>query len=221
MEIWLDTVDLPLIEEAVSMGILHGVTTNPSIIAKAKKPLEEILETILAVQKGPVTAQVTAKTAPQMIRQGESLFSFSNRIIVKVPVNSEGLKTIHSLSKSGIPVMATTVFDENQVLLAAKAGAVYIAPYFSRICENDIGGIETVKAMMRLLNRYENRSKLIAASLRTAEQVKECVELGAHAATLNEIVFKALIDEHPMTKLSIQKFLKDWEGAPERRSLLL
>jgi transaldolase len=130
MEIWLDTAELDLVQTAKEMGILHGVTTNPSIIAKSKMGMEDLLEKLLQMQPGPVTAQVTAEEAPEMVKQGSSLRQFSNRIIVKVPVTTEGVKAIYGLKLLQIPVMATAVFDSNQVLLAAKAGAAYNAPYF-------------------------------------------------------------------------------------------
>jgi len=221
MQIWLDTVDLDLIQRAKAMGILYGVTTNPSIIAKSKVNLEEALVQILHLQKGPVTVQVTAEDSPAMIHQGESLFGFSNRIIVKVPVTPEGLKAIFALTQSGIPTMATAVYDTNQVLLAASSGASYIAPYFSRICEADIDGIEALKAMLRLLHRYNFSSKLLAASLKSSEQVKQCAEMGAHAVTLNEKVFQQFVEENPLTRQSIDRFAKDWTSAKERRSLPL
>lgn len=221
MEIWLDTIDFDLIKKAKNMGILYGITTNPSIVSKSNFPLEELLKKLLVEQNGPVTVQVTSDQASQMIHQGEALFSFSNRILIKVPVTGEGLHAIHAFSLKGIPTMATAVFDQNQILLATKAGASYIAPYFSRICENDIEGIETVKAMMRMLTRYNFSSKIIAASLRTAEQIKECAEIGIHAVTLNEKVFESFLEDHPMTKQALQRFSRDWEEAPARKSLPL
>ncbi len=215
MEIWLDTVDLPKVEEAKRMGILFGVTTNPSLVSKSKLSMEKTLEQLLEIQPGPVTAQVTAHHAEKMIHQGEALYSFSNRLMVKVPVNPEGLKAISALSKSGIPVMATAVFDTNQALLAAAAGASYIAPYYSRICENDISGIEPMRAMMRMLLRYRFTAKVLGASLKTAEQVKECAEMGMHAVTLNDKVFSLFIEENPLTRQAVERFSKDWEKAPQ------
>ena len=147
MEIWLDTAEVELIESAKGMGILHGVTTNPSIVAKSNVRLEDLLEKLLLIQDGPVTAQVTAQDALKMIEQGESLYQFSNRIMIKVPVTKEGLKAIHGLSLKKIQTMATAVFDSNQVLLAARAGSTYIAPYFFSICEVDMSGMVQFKAL--------------------------------------------------------------------------
>lgn len=221
MEIWLDTADLELIQEAKQMGILYGVTTNPSIVSKSKEALEDLLKNILDLQNGPVTAQVTVADAATMIRQGEALFQFSNRIVVKVPVTSQGLQAIHALSKKGVPVMATAVFNLNQVLLAAKAGAIYIAPYFSSICEADIEGIEQFKAMFRLIVQYQFPVKLLAASLKSGEHVRQCAEIGIHAVTLNREVFSSFIEDDAETKKRIDRFAEDWKTAKERKSLPL
>ncbi|MBX7067630.1 MAG: hypothetical protein K1X28_10410 [Parachlamydiales bacterium] len=221
MEIWLDTADFGLIETAKQMGILHGVTTNPSIVAKSKMAIEDLLEKILSVQSGPVTAQVTATDSAKMIEQGIALNQFSNRIIVKVPVTAEGLKAIHALSQKNIPVMATAIFDPNQVLLAARAGAQYIAPYFSSICESDLSGVNEFNSMLKLLRHYRFPSKLIAASLKSPEQVRECFELGADAVTLNPDVFSAFIENHEETVDRVQKFTKDWKGAKPSKKIPL
>lgn len=221
MEIWLDTADFGLIETAKQMGILHGVTTNPSIVAKSKLAIEDLLEKILEIQSGPVTAQVTAKDSAKMIEQGIALHQFSNRIVVKVPVTTEGLKAIYSLGQNKIPVMATAVFDSGQVLLAAKAGAAYIAPYFSSICEADPSGVNEFNSMLKLLRYYRLPAKLLAASLKTADQVKECIELGADAVTLNGEVFSAFIDNHEETMERLQKFEKDWKAAKASKKIFL
>jgi transaldolase len=221
MEIWLDTADFDLIESAKEMGILHGVTTNPSIAAKSNMQLEDLLEKLLQIQSGPVTAQVTAEDAKKMIEQGESLYRFSNRIIVKVPVTREGLKAIHGLSQKKIPVMATAVFDSNQVLLAARAGATYIAPYFSSICELDMSGVDLFKAMFVLLDRYKYTAKLLGASLKSAEQVRQCSEIGTPAVTLNKEVFLSFIENNPETLKRVEKFSKDWQSAKARKTLPL
>src|SRR3989344_4871878 len=221
MEIWLYTSNLRLIQNVQKLGILYGVTTNPSIIAKSQEPLEDLLGKILAIQTGPVTVQVTATQADQMVLQGHALRQFSDRIMVKVPVTEEGLKAIYTLNQAKIPTMATAVFDANQVLLAASSGAQYIAPYFSRICEADTDGIQALKSMLRLLHHYKFNGKLIAASLHSTEQVRECCEMGAHAVTLNEKVFQEFIQDNPLTVQSVSRFARDWETAKKRKSLPL
>ena len=160
-----------------------------------------------------------ANDAAAMIRQGEALFQLSNRIIVKVPVTNEGLKAIHALSQKKIPVMATAVFDLNQVLLAARAGASYIAPYFSTICEMDMQGMDQFKAMFQLVDRYQFSAKLLAASLKSGEHVRQCAEMGAHAVTLNKEVFMSFVENNPETMKRIDRFAMDWKSAKARRSL--
>lgn len=216
MEIWLDSVEVGLIEKAKQMGILHGVTTNPSIVAKAKQPLNDLLEKILQVQKGPVTVQVTAGDARKMVEQGEALVKFSPRIIVKVPVTGEGFKAIYALSEKKIPTMATAVFEINQVLLAAHAGATYIAPYFSPMCEADREGPEQLRAMLRMLDRYKFPVKLLGASIKSGEQVRECVEIGVHAVTLNKEAFVSFIQNHPETVKRVNRFAADWKTVKEQ-----
>lgn len=221
MEIWLDTADFGLIETAKQMGILHGVTTNPSIVAKSKLAIEDLLEKILAMQSGPVTAQVTAADSAKMIEQGLALSQFSDRIVVKVPVTTEGLKAIYALSQKKIPLMATAVFEPTQVLLAAKAGAAYIAPYFSSICEADPSGVTEFSSMLKLLRHYHLPAKLLAASLKTPEHVRECIELGADAVTINGEVFSAFIENRQETMERLQKFEKDWKGAKASKKIPL
>lgn len=221
MEIWLDTADLELIENAKQMGVLHGVTTNPSIVANSKMGIEDLLEKILALQSGPVTAQVTSNDSEKMIRQGEAIREFSDRLVVKVPVTEAGLKAIFSLSQKNIPVMATAVFDSNQVLLAARAGATYIAPYFSAICEMEREGIDQFQEMLNVLRHYRYPSKLLAASLKAPEQVRQCMELAVDAVTLNKEVFLAFIQNHEETEKRLEKFAKDWKTAKERKRLPL
>lgn len=221
MEIWLDTADREVIESAKEMGILHGITTNPTIVAKSKMSLEDLLEKLLKIQSGPVTVQVTASDAKKMVEQGLALRAFSDRILIKVPVTGEGLKAISQMSQKKIPVMATAIFDLTQVLLAARAGAVYIAPYFSAICEQDASGIDQFSAMIQLLKRYQYPSKLIAASLKSSEHVKDCIQLGVDALTMNGDVFSAFIQNHEETMTRLERFAKDWKTKKESKKLPL
>ncbi len=213
MEIWLDTVNAAVIKDAAQMGILHGITTNPSIAGASGLCLEELLENLLTLQPGPVTVQVTTTKSETMLVQARALHALSPRIMVKIPVSAEGLKAIHALGQEGIATMATAIFDSNQILLAARAGATYLAPYFSKICENDVDGLDVFKSMLRLLRHYNFPSKLLAASLQSAEQLRECAEVGAHAVTLKDRVFQEFVQEHPSTTECIERFAKDWSGA--------
>jgi len=219
MEIWLDTWNLKAVQKAQQMGILHGVTTNPSIAAKSGMALDDLLQMLLKVQNGPVTAQVVAKKAEEMIQQGEALAKLSNRIFVKIPVTRDGLQAIYQLSQQKIPVMATAVFDSTQALLAARAGAQYIAPYFSHICEADQDGINELRMMIQLRDRYHYPSKIIAASLRSTEHVRECCSIGVDAVTMNEKLFDEYLEDHPMTIKAQERFDREWKTAAARKTL--
>jgi TalC/MipB family fructose-6-phosphate aldolase len=219
MEIWLDTSSVQAVQMAQRLGILHGVTTNPSIAAHSGVALDDLLQTLLKAQSGPVTAQVVASKADEMVRQGEALAAVSSRIIVKIPALREGLQAMYILSQKKIPVMATAVFDPSQTLLAARAGAQYIVPYFSHICEADQDGINELRAMVQLLQRYHFSSKILAASLQSTEQVKECCALGVDAVTLNEKLFEEYLEDNPLTVKTMAKFDRDWKGAAARKTL--
>lgn len=216
MEIWLDTVDLDVILQAKEMGILHGVTTNPKLICSKGGCVEDILDKVLQSQSGPVAVQVTNDSASDMILQGEALNKYSFRIIVKIPATQEGFKAIHFLSSKKIPTMATAVFTPGQVLLAARAGASYIAPYFSSILEVDGFGRKNCKTMYDLLERYKFPTKLIAASLKSLEQINSCIEIGVHALTLRKEVFLSLMEAHVETDRKVRLLLEGWENIEKR-----
>jgi transaldolase len=219
MEIWLDTSNLAAVHKAFQLGILHGVTTNPSIAAHSGMAIESLLKALLEAQSGPVTAQVIASQADDMIRQGEALAGISERVIVKIPVIREGLRAIHHLSQKKIPVMATAVFDASQALLAATAGASYAAPYFSRICEADQDGIHILRSIVQLMQRYRYPCKIIAASLHSIEQLRECALIGVDAVTIGDKLFDEWIENHPLTMKTLERFERDWKTAPHSRIL--
>jgi transaldolase len=219
MEIWLETANLGAVQKANRLGVLHGIFTNPSIVARSGLSMEDLMQKLLDAQKGPVTAQVVSSKADEMIRQGEALFSFSNRIFVKVPMTCEGLHVIYVLTKKKIPVIATAVFDLNQTLLAARAGAVYISPCFSNICEAEQDGINELRMMVELLQRYHFASKILATSLRSTEQLRECAALGIDAVTLNETLFDEYVNDHPATLKKIKHFDREWKGAIKSKLL--
>lgn len=219
MEIWLETANLSAVQKANRLGVLHGIFTNPSIVAHSGLAMEDLVQKLLDNQKGPVTAQVVSSKADEMIRQGEALFSFSNRIYVKVPMTCEGLRVIHVLTEKKIPVIATAVFDLNQTLLAARAGAVYISPYFSNICEAEQDGINEIRMMVELLQRYHFASKILATSLSSTEHVRECAAMGIDAVTLNETLFDEYVNDHPATLKKIKNFDREWKGAIKSKLL--
>jgi len=203
MEIWLDSVGSDLIKKAKRTGILHGVTTNPAILRESHLPPEETLCELLAIQEGPITAQVAAETVEEMIKEGQTFHKISTRIIVKVPVTEEGIEVIHALSKAGIPVMATVIFHAHQVLLAAKAGAEYAAPYFSRM-----GDEAKAEAELELMQRVGRQYgvKVLVASLRTLEHIAMCMRLGVAAVTVKEGLFRELVATSESTAKIVEHF---------------
>jgi len=214
MEFWLDTIDLSVIEKAVSMGLLHGVTTNPSLLSKAQNPLAAITS-ILNVQNGPLAVQVTESTSKDMIAQGKKLRQTSSRIIVKVPVTCDGWEAIHILSKENIPVMATAIFHPAQALLAARAGASYVAPYFTRMLKAGDNPLVQIEAMKKMFDHYKLPTKILAANPKTVEQVRSCAELGIAAVTIREDLFADLTDTHELTAHAVEQFLDEWKSIPQ------
>lgn len=213
MDIWLDTVDTKTISLGNKLGILKGVTTNPSLIGKSGKNLEENLDAILKCQSGPVTVQVTAVDHSNMIEQAETLREFSERIIVKIPVTQEGLKAIASLSRLRFPIMATAIFTPFQALLACRAGAIYIAPYFSRIKNS----LDILESILLTLDRYNFKTEMVVASLKTAEDLEDCFHLGVDAVTIKENLFQILIEDQSGTFEALDQFSKDWKsGKPSK-----
>lgn len=215
MEIWLDTTDTKTIHLGHKLGILSGVTTNPSLISKSEKALEDVLKEILKVQSGPVTAQVTAPSHAEIIEQAETLREFSERIIVKIPVTQEGLQAMASLSHLHFPIMATAIFSASQALFACRAGAKYLAPYYSRMDTP----LETLENILFILERYGFDTKMVVASLHDLGEVQDCLELGVDAVTLKKDLFHEFIGEHPQTFEALERFSRDWKNAKPSKLL--
>lgn len=213
MEIWLDSTDLILIDKAQKMGVLSGVTTNPSIISRSELPLEEIIDEILKVQPNPVAVQVTAKDAKMIVEQGEAIHGFSDPLIVKIPVTEEGLKAINTLSRLDIPTMATAIFTAEQALLATKAGADYLAPYFSHMADAKRDPLTEIESMISFIDLYEFKTKIIGAAFKSVDQVVDCMELGIHGVTLKDELFSEFTKDHAQTLKHVQRFQEDWKKA--------
>ncbi len=214
MDIWLDTTNIEAIQEAVRFGLLCGVTTNPSLIAKSRRRLEDVLKDLLHYQEGPVTAQVMANGTHEMVQQGQYLYSFSNRLIIKIPLTKNGLEAIHLLSRQGIPTMATVIFHPHQALMAAKAGADYVAPYLGRLEETGGNPWEMLKYLVHIFQTYQLKTKILGASLRGIEHVMQCAEAGIHGVTVKEDVFAKLMTSEAMTLQGVEQFAKDWQNIP-------
>lgn len=220
MELWLDTTNRERIEFAHRLGIIHGVTTNPTLVARTGRPLEKILEQIFQVHEGPVAVQVTAENTEGMIAQGQNLHAFSDQIIVKVPMSCQGLEALNALSRNGILTMATAVFHPNQMLLASLAGANYVAPYLSHMQHAGIEAFEALSTMMTMSKQNGWTTKILAASIVKPDQVCQCAELGVHAITVKDEIFDGLVEEHELTVESIARFAQNWESAAPTKLLM-
>lgn len=208
MQIWLDTTDLPTLEKARRLGVLHGVTTNPAMLVSNPR---DTLAALLAAQPGPVAVEIFEDLVSSMISQGKALHDFSTRIVVKVPVTERGIETLHSLSKEQIPVMASAIVQPTQALLAALAGAGWVAPYFSRFIKAGDNPFSQLEAVKKIIMSYQMRTRIIAVNPKTIEQIKSCAEIGIDAITIREDVFQDLIDTHELTAQAIEQYADDWK----------
>lgn len=209
MQLFLDTANIQQIEEAARLGVISGVTTNPTLIAKEGASLTERIERITTIVDGSVSAEVIGETSEEMIREGRQLANISPQVTVKLPMTRDGLVACHTLSKEGIPTNVTLIFSVNQALLAARAGATYVSPFIGRL--DDIGqdGMQLIRDIRQLFDRHGLPTNIIAASIRHTDHVTRAALAGAHIATLPLAVLSQMI-EHPLTDKGIQQFLKDW-----------
>jgi len=219
MEIWLDTVDLDTISSANRFGVFYGVTTNPSLISQAKIPLSKIIMKLLETQEGPITVQVNSTKAAEIIEEAEEFQSRSDRIIIKIPATQEGLIAIRHLSLKEVPTMATAVFHPNQFLLAALAGATYIAPYLSRMSDAGIDPFTILEGMVRMYKNYDFKTKILAAALKNSDQIRRCSEIGIPAITIKDDLFNQFIADHPLTTQAVENFKLDWEKTKDNNPL--
>jgi transaldolase len=212
MKIFLDTANINEIKEAADIGIIDGVTTNPSLIAKEKGcDFKEVIKEICGIVNGPVSAEVIALDWQGMVDEGRELAKISDYVVVKVPFTKDGIKATTILAAEDINVNVTLVFSPNQALLAAKAGAAYISPFAGRL--DDIGhdGIEVVQLCQEVVANYDYDSEIIAASIRSTSHVAECAQLGIDIATIPCKVLMQMF-KHPLTDAGIEAFMKDWDN---------
>lgn len=212
MELYLDTANLAEIQEIASWGVLSGVTTNPSLIAKEGRPFEETIQEICRLVQGPVSAEVTALEAEGMVAQGRRLAALDGRVVVKLPTTQEGLKACKILASEGIPVNMTLIFSANQALLAARAGARYLSPFLGRVDDISWDGTALLREIVEIVQIHDLPVKVIAASIRHPRHVTEAALLGADIATMPYAVFKQLL-QHPLTEIGLKRFMEDWEKA--------
>lgn len=209
MKLFIDTANIAEIKEAASWGIIDGVTTNPSLIAKEGRDFATVVKEICAIVDGPVSAEVISEKAPDMIMEAEPLIKIHPNVVIKIPMTLEGLKAVKILSARGIKTHITLVFSANQALLAAKAGATFISPFVGRLDDVSEYGMDLIEEIVQIYDNYGFATQILAASLRTPLHVLDCAKLGAHIATVPFNVLKMLA-QHPLTDAGIKKFLDDW-----------
>jgi transaldolase len=209
VQFFLDTANVNEIRQAQEMGLIDGVTTNPSLLAKEGGDWKQQAREICQLVQGPISLEVVATDTETMVLEAKELMRFGPQVVVKIPMGLEGLKAVRILESMDIPTNVTLVFSANQALLAAKAGASYVSPFVGRL--DDIGhrGMDVVSQALTIYRQYGFESKIIAASLRHPEHVKEAAALGSHIATLPFQVFSKLAS-HPLTDIGLEKFLNDW-----------
>jgi len=210
MKLFLDTANLAEIKKIAAMGLLDGVTTNPTLVSREKGAFKDILRNICEVVPGPVNAEVVSTDAEGMIREGRELVKIHPNIIVKIPMTREGLVAVRKLANEETRTNVTLIFSPTQALLAAKAGASYVSPFLGRL--DDIGhiGMDLVRQIVDIFDNYEFETEVLAASLRNPVHVIEAALAGADISTLPAKVFDQLFD-HPLTDIGLRRFLEDWE----------
>jgi transaldolase len=212
MKIFLDTASLKEIREGAALGVVDGVTTNPSLLAKESGEAEDILRQICAAVDGPISAEVVATDFEGMMREGRHWAQLHKNIVVKCPCTWEGLKATRALTGEGHRVNVTLIFSPTQALLAAKAGARFVSPFVGRLDDIATPGMELVADIVQILDNYDYDCEVLAASLRHPIHVVEAARVGAHIGTMPFGVFQSLI-KHPLTDIGLKKFLEDWEKA--------
>jgi len=209
MKFFVDSADIDAIKELADIGLVDGVTTNPSIIAKSGRDFKEVVAEICGLTDGHVSAEVVATSADEMIREGKLLRKIADNVCVKLPLTMDGLKACKALSGEGIPTNVTLCFSPNQALLAAKVGATYISPFIGRLDDITLDGMELIEDIRAIYDNYGYETEVLAASIRSANHVKECALVGADVITAPPNVIKALAN-HPLTDKGLEGFMKDW-----------
>lgn len=212
MQIFIDTADTHEISQAVAMGIIDGVTTNPTLAAKSGKTFKELILEICKIVDGPVSAEVTALDAEAMVREGEILASWHPNVVVKVPLTSDGLKATRLLHQKGIHTNVTLCFSATQAILAAKAGATYVSPFIGRLDDISMDGLELISDIRTIYDNYNFTTKILTASVRHPMHVVEAAKIGTDVITAPWSVLSQLV-KHPLTDSGLKRFLEDWEKA--------
>ncbi len=209
MKFFVDTADVKEIRELNDLGLLDGVTTNPSLILKSGGDIREVTKQICDIVEGPVSAEVTATEYAQMMKEAEVLSKIADNIAIKVPLTLDGLKACKALTSDGRMVNVTLCFSANQALLAAKAGATFISPFIGRLDDMGFDGMEVIAEIRQIYDNYGFDTEILAASIRSVDHVKRAALIGADVATIPPATLKALV-KHPLTDKGLEMFLADW-----------
>ena len=214
MKIFIDTANLDEITKANEWGVIDGVTTNPSLVAKEQRDFKELVREIVSIVDGPISVEVISTDSEGMVEEALDMSNWSENIVVKIPMISEGLKAVKILNKKGVKTNVTLVFSVNQALLAAKAGATYVSPFIGRL--DDIGhdGMQIIHDLVQIYKLYDFKTEIIVASIRHPLHVIESAKTGAHVATIPFGVIEKMF-KHPLTDIGLEKFLKDWQKVVE------
>ena len=214
MKIFIDTANIDEIKTANEWGVIDGVTTNPTLVAKEGKDFKSIVNQILSIVDGPINVEVISTDSIGMVKEALEMAKWSKNIVIKLPMIPEGLKAVKILNENGVKTNVTLVFSVNQAILAAKAGATYVSPFIGRL--DDIGhdGMQIIRDMVQIYKLYDFRTEIIVASVRHPLHVIESAKIGAHVATIPFSVIEKMF-KHPLTDIGLEKFLKDWKKVVE------
>jgi len=214
MKFFIDTADVKEIREAHDLGLVDGVTTNPSLIAKSGRKFKDVIKEIASIVDGPISAEVVSLDAPGMIKEAKELVKIHKNIVIKLPMTPEGLKACHALTAKGIKTNVTLIFTPMQALLAAKAGATYVSPFVGRLDDISQDGMQIIEEIRTIFDNYGYMSEIIVASIRNPIHVLNSALIGADICTIPYSVMVQL-SKHPLTDAGIKKFLDDWQSVPK------
>lgn len=219
LKFYLDTANLPSIRKFNQMGIVDGITTNPSLVSKEEGEFEDLIIAICKEVRGPVSAEVVSTDHDGMVKEAKHLSRLAGNVVVKIPIIPEGLRATKTVSSLGIPVNVTLVFSANQGLLAAKAGASYVSPFIGRL--DDIGhrGMEVVEDLVKIFSNYKLKAEVLVGSIRHPQHVVDAAKVGANIATMPPEIMEKLI-QHPLTDAGLKRFLDDWNKARKEKPSL-
>lgn len=212
MKFFIDTANVNEIREVASWGVLSGVTTNPSLVAKEGRDFKQVLREIIELVDGPISAEVVSLKADEMVAEAKQYYEMHENVVIKLPMTDEGLKACAILSKMGVKTNLTLIFTANQALLCARAGATYVSPFVGRLDDISTDGIQLIRDIAEIFDLHGIETEIISASIRTPGQAMESAKAGAHIATIPYKVFGQML-KHPLTDAGIDRFLKDWEAA--------